>query len=169
MSTEEFAQQQVERIYCAHHDWLQLWLRRKLGSAFDAADIAHDTFVRLLRGSASEPIAQPRAYLVTVAGALVNSHWRRKAIEAAWLETLRAHPEVTVPSPEEQHQALEALHEVSRLLAGLPVQVRECFLLSQLDGLSYAEIAGIQGCSVNVVQKAMTRALTHCYRAFYRD
>lgn len=166
-STEGAGHQEIATIYGAHHGWLQAWLRRKLGDAFEAADIAHDTFVRLLRKTLDEPIADPRAYLVTVAGGLVNSHWRRKAIEQAWLETLAALPEAVAPSPEERQLALEALHEVARLLGGLPPRVRECFLLSQLDGLTYPEIATTLGVSVNVVQKAMIRAMTHCYRALY--
>lgn len=31
-----------------HHHWLHGWLRRKLGCAQVAADLAHDTFVRLI-------------------------------------------------------------------------------------------------------------------------
>jgi RNA polymerase sigma-70 factor (ECF subfamily) len=159
--------QHVAVLYTDHHGWLLGWLRRKLGNACDAADIAHDTFVRLLRQASDEPIREPRAYLTTNAGGLVNSHWRRRALEQAWLDTLAAHPEALVPSPEERHLALEALEEVARLLDGLPPQVRECFLLSQLDGLTYPQIAAQRGLTVNVVQKAMTRAMAHCYRALY--
>ena len=28
----------VEALYCDHHDWLQSWLRRRLGNAADAAN-----------------------------------------------------------------------------------------------------------------------------------
>jgi RNA polymerase sigma-70 factor (ECF subfamily) len=159
--------QEVRAIYHDHHGWLQGWLRRKLGNAFDAADIAHDTFLRLLRQGTDEPIHEPRAYLVTIAGGLVNSHWRRQALEQAWLDTLAARPEALAPSPEERQQALQALEQVARLLDGLPPRVREAFLLSQLDGLGYAEIGERLGVTVNVVQKAMGRAMTHCYRALY--
>ncbi|MDZ5461576.1 sigma-70 family RNA polymerase sigma factor [Azohydromonas lata] len=166
-STEFALQRRIEVLYVDHHDWLQGWLRRRLGNASDAADIAHDTFVRVLRKSADEQIHEPRAYLATLAGGLVNSHWRRQALEQAWLETLASHPQAVAPSPEERHLVLEALEEVARLLAGLPAQVRDCFLLSQLDGLTYPQIAEELGLTVNVVQKAMTRAMAHCYKAFY--
>lgn len=157
----------VESLYIAHHGWLQRWLRHKLGNAFDAADIAQDTFMRVLRKAADERIQEPRAYLTTIAGGLVNSHWRRKALEQAWLDALAAQPTAMAPSPEERRMVLEVLEEVARLLWGLPAQVRECFLLSQLDGLTYPQIAGQMGLSVNVVQKMMTRAMAHCYKALY--
>lgn len=158
----------AESLYVAHHGWLQAWLRQKLGNAFDAADIAQDTFVRVLRKAAADSIQEPRAYLTTVAGALVASHWRRQAVERAWLETLAAQPEALAPSPEERQLALDALEEVARLLSGLPVQVQECFLLSQLDGLTYPQIGQQLGISVNIVQKAMTRAMAHCYKAVFQ-
>ena len=41
-------------LYQAHHGWLRGWLLRRLGNAFDAADLAHDAFARLL--------AAPRAF-----------------------------------------------------------------------------------------------------------
>lgn len=158
---------QIGQLYCDHHPWLLAWLRRKLGNAFDAADLAHDTFLRVLRRGPDEAIREPRAYLTTIAGALANSRWRRQALEQAWLETLAALPQPMAPSPEERRLALDALEEVARLLAGLPPLVSEAFLLSHLDGLTYSQIAERQGISVHRVQKAMTRALAHCYRALY--
>ncbi|WP_066737312.1 sigma factor [Cupriavidus sp. D384] len=38
----------IESLYCDHHSWLKGWLHRRLGSAEQAADLAQDTFVRLL-------------------------------------------------------------------------------------------------------------------------
>lgn len=167
MSSVDTPSQRVETLYTEHHGWLYGWLRRKLGDAMDAADLAHDTFLRVLRKDAGEPIREPRAYLLTIAGGLLNSHWRRRALEQAWLETLAARPELLAPSEEERWLALAALEEIAALLDGLPSRVREAFLLSQLDGLGYREIAQRQGVTVNVVQKAMTRAMTHCYRVLY--
>ncbi|MBK1613918.1 RNA polymerase subunit sigma [Rubrivivax gelatinosus] len=157
----------VQTLYSDHHGWLQGWLRRKLGNAFDAADFAHDTFVRVLGKGPDQVVHEPRAYLATIAGGLVASHWRRYALEQAWLEALAARPEPLAPSPEERYLILETLEEIANLLDGLPAQVREAFLLSQLDGQTYPQIAAQLGISVNVVQKAMTRAVAHCYKALY--
>ncbi|THF66161.1 sigma-70 family RNA polymerase sigma factor [Pseudothauera nasutitermitis] len=155
-------------LYRDHHRWLHGWLRRKLNCTEQAADLAQDTFVRLLSRPEPEGLREPRAYLATIAHGLVVNHWRRKALEQAYLEELASRPEVLAPSPEERRLVVEALEEIARLLDGLPARVREIFLLSQLDGLTYAAIGERLGVSINVVQKAMVRATAHCYRALYR-
>ena len=38
----------VEVLYNDHHHWLTGWLRRKLGCPDNAADLAQDTFIRVL-------------------------------------------------------------------------------------------------------------------------
>ena len=155
----------VAELYESHHGWLHAWLRRKLGCTHNAADLAQDTFVRVLARADLPDIREPRAYLVTIAGGLVANHWRRQALEQAYLEALATQPEPVAPSPETRQLTIETLEEVARLLEGLPPRVREIFLLSQLDGLTYPHIAEQLGITVNVVQKAMTRAVAHCYRA----
>ncbi|MDD3484085.1 sigma-70 family RNA polymerase sigma factor [Azovibrio restrictus] len=157
----------IALLYCQHHGWLQGWLRRKLNCTQQAADLAQDTFVRLLAKPEPQALREPRAYLTTVARGLVINHWRRQALEQAWLEELAARPEATSPSPEERRLILETLEEIARLLDGLPPRVREIFLRSQLEAQTYPVIAEQLGVSVNVVQKAMLRATAHCYRALY--
>ena len=36
------------QLYLDHHGWLQGWLSRRMGCTQNAADLAQDTFVRLL-------------------------------------------------------------------------------------------------------------------------
>lgn len=156
-------QERFDALYSEHHGWLQGWLCKKLGSSNNAADLSHDTFVRLLaKRWGLENLHEPRAYLSTIAHSLVVNYWRRQALERAYLEALAAQPEPLAPSPEERELAIEALQEVDRILNGLPPRVREIFLLSQLDGLTYPQIAERLGVTVNVVQKAMLRAVKQC-------
>ncbi|WP_342781888.1 sigma-70 family RNA polymerase sigma factor [Verticiella sediminum] len=146
---------------------MHTWLCRKLGDSFTAADLAHDTFLRVLRRGLADAIQSPRAYLTVIAGGLVNDHWRRRALEQAWLDELAARPEMFEPSLEERAVILETLDQIARLIDGLPALAREAFLLSQLDGLTYPQIAERLAISVNRVQKAMTQAVKHCYRAMH--
>lgn len=161
--------QSITALYSDHHGWLQAWLRRKLNCSHQAADLAQDTFVRLLTRPEPQLLREPRAYLTTVARGLVINHWRRQTLEQAWLDELAARPEATSPSPEERRLILETLEEIARLLDGLPPRVRDIFLRSQLEGQTYPVIAEQMGISVNIVQKAMIRATTQCYKALYRD
>ncbi|GAA4326226.1 sigma-70 family RNA polymerase sigma factor [Pigmentiphaga soli] len=149
-------------LYADHHSWLQAWLRRRLGDAFTAADLAHDTFLRVLSKEAPPAIREPRALLVTIAGGLVINYHRRRRIELAYLEALALLPEPSAPSPEARALMIETLVEIDRLLDGLPRLVRQAFLLSQLDGLRQGEIAARLGVSVPTVKRYIARALEQC-------
>ncbi|KOF52059.1 MULTISPECIES: sigma-70 family RNA polymerase sigma factor [unclassified Achromobacter] len=153
----------VQALYRAHHGWLHNWLRARLGNSFDAADLAHDTFVRVLRHRHElEALREPRAYLATVARRLMLNHHRRRSLEAAYLEALAALPPAQVPPAEQRLILLETLNEIDDMLDGLPPRVRQAFLLAQLEGLSHAEIAARLGVSLRSVHRYVTRGLEQC-------
>ncbi len=168
MSTAD-SQHSIRALYGDHHHWLRGWLRKRVGCSEQAADLAHDTFLRLLsRPHDPTSLRQPRSYLATIARGLMINLWQRQALERAWLESLQVlAPELT-PTLEEQHLALDALARLLAMLDGLPARVAEIFLLSQFDGLTYPAIAERLGISVNVVQKAMLKATRHCYALVYQ-
>ncbi|WP_311196333.1 sigma factor, partial [Pseudomonas chlororaphis] len=92
----------VNDLYCDHHGWLQGWLRKRLGNAFDAADLAQDTFVRVIKARSALDIREPRSYLSMIAKGLLIDLFRRRSLEQAYLDVLAAMPEALQPSPEEQ-------------------------------------------------------------------
>jgi len=152
----------VEALYCDHHGWLQGWLRRKLGNAFDAADLAHDTFLKLLGERKIAALREPRAYLATVAHSLAVNLWRRQEIERAYLDTLAGLPEKSFPPPETRALVLETLCELDALLDRLNPKARSAFLFARLDGLTYGEIAARLQVSERMVKKYMAQAMLHC-------
>lgn len=155
----------VATLYGDHHPWLLGWLRRKLGGSDHAADLAHDTFVRVLTVQAEQKtvvLREPRAYLTTVARNLLINHVQRLSLEQAWMDAMAQLPEPMAPSPEQQLLILEALHQIDAMLNGLPPKVREAFLLSQLDGLSYAQVAQQLGVSDRTVKRYMAQAFAQC-------
>jgi RNA polymerase sigma-70 factor (ECF subfamily) len=151
-------QEHVEALYSAHHGWLSSWLRRRLGNAFDAADIAQDTFVNVIKAGDTTAIREPRPFLATIASRLLNNRHRRQLLEAAYLSALAALPEALEPSPEEILLAVETLQQVDRMLDGLPLPVRQAFLLAHLEELTYAEIATQLQVSESSVKQYLTRA-----------
>jgi len=166
MSTAEFApQQEVHRLYCEHHGWLQGWLRKKMGNASDASDLTQDTFLRILtardKGQAAE-LREPRAYLTTVAGRILLNHYRRLSLERAYLDALAAIPEAQSPSAEDCIIILETLHQIDAMLDRLPPKVRMGFLLAQLEGLTYAEIAVRLQVDVRTVKRYVAAAYEEC-------
>ncbi|MEW4947668.1 sigma-70 family RNA polymerase sigma factor [Pseudomonas asiatica] len=154
----------VEHLYTQHHSWLRRWLMKRLGEAADADDLAQDTFVRIMRARRPlKDVQRPLAYLATIANSLLINRWRRLAVERAYAEALAAQPEQYEISAEERHLLIETLTQLDELLHGLSPRVREIFLLSQLDGLTYKQIAAQLTLSVDQVQRAMLKAFDRCY------
>jgi RNA polymerase sigma-19 factor, ECF subfamily len=161
-------QQEVHTLYHAHHPWLVSWLKRRLGCIHHANDLAHDTFVRLISKSLSTAhLAEPRAFLTTIAHGLMVDQFRRKAVEQAYLQSLMHLPEAMAPSPEEQLALLQTLLQLDQLLHGLKPVVRSVFLHSKLQGLSYIEIAATLKISLRSVEAHMAVALRHVLLARY--
>ncbi|MBO3275150.1 sigma-70 family RNA polymerase sigma factor [Pseudomonas schmalbachii] len=152
--------QALSALYREHHGWLQGWLRRRLDNA-DAADLAQDTFVRVLKARNAAEIREPRDYLATIAKGLMIDHFRRRSLEQAYLETLASLPEEEHPSPELQAELFETLQEIDRLLNGLGAKVKRTFMLSQFDGLTYPEISERLGISLRTVNNHMAKAMEH--------
>ena len=163
MPSDAVLKPDVGQLYVQHHGWLNQWRRRQLGCTDHAADLAQDTFLRLMaRGSDITTLREPRAYLHTIAKGLLINYWRRRDVERAYLEALAATPEACAPSPEARLLIIETLVRIDSMLAALPDRARQAFLLSQLDGLSYAVIAERLGVSERMVKKYMARAMFQC-------
>jgi RNA polymerase sigma-70 factor (ECF subfamily) len=159
----------VEALYLAHHRWLHDWLYRKLGNVWDAADLAQDTFLRVLARHPTPEIKEPRAYLSTIARGLVVDHWRRRELERAWLETLGSMPVAEEPSPESHQLFLETLIQIDTLLDSMKPRMRKAFLHAQLDGLTCIQIAKRLGVSRATVERDISQALRICYKARFES
>jgi len=153
----------IHDLYSQHHCWLQHWLRGRLGSLMDSEDLAQDTFVRVLRSPYSiSHLNEPRCFLVTVAKGLTIDLFRRRSLERQYQEALAALPEPQWPSEEERAIALETLIELDAMLADLGVRMREVFILSQIEGLTYTQIAETLKVSLRTVKNDMAKAMEHC-------
>jgi len=165
MSAWGHASPAIEELYHHHHGWLNAWLCRRLGNAPDAADLAHDVFLRLILKPAPRGLAsagEARAYLRTMANGLCINLWHRREIEQAWLDTLAEQPEPFAPSAERQAMVLEALHEVGALLLALPTKVARAFLLTEACQMSQKEVAEELGVSTRMVRKYLAQAMLRC-------
>ena len=152
----------VQRIYEQHHSWLHGWLKHRLSNACDAADVAHDTFVRILGAANATQIREPRDYLATVARGLVIDRYRRRAIERAYEQAMAARPQDTVISEEDKALIIETLWAVDKALDDLGPRTKGIFMMSQVEGLTYQQIAQQAKVSLTTVKKHMIRAFTEC-------
>lgn len=157
-------------LYGEHHHWLFSWLRKKLGCEHSAADVAQDTFMRILGSSQLLfGIQEPRAYLTTTAQRLLIDRARRAAIEEAYLTELALwmQEEDFHPSAEQSAQVLEMLNLVGTALQPLSVRAQEAFLLHYFHGETHSSVAAQLGVSTKSVQKYLIQALValHKFRA----
>ena len=153
----------IERLYMDHHGWVYQWLKRRLSNNQDAADLAQDTFVRLLKRQHDYHYEQPRALLTTIAKGLLLNWYQRQQIEKAYLEALAAAPRrYDDISPERRLQAIKALCLLNKLLLQMPARQRQSLIWSQIDGLSQQEIARRQGVSTRTVMRDLLAAISLC-------
>lgn len=164
MSDASFSpQRHLHVLYREHHGWLETWLRRRLDNRWDAADLSQDTFVRAMGSPAVlADLREPRAWLLTICKRLLVNFYNRRSLEQAYLEALAQVPEALAPSPEQRWLVLETLQALDELLDGLPPSVRRAFLLSQLEGLGYRDIAERLAVSERTVKRYMAQAYEHC-------
>lgn len=152
----------VNTLYRQHHSWLYQWLKRRLNHSEDAADLAHDTFIRILKRKDQLYFDQPRALLTTVAKGILINWYQRKSIEKAYLEALSSRPEYDEISPEQKISAIESLCLINQLLNQMPERQQQVFIWSQLEGLTQQEIANRLNISTRTVIRDLVAVLTQC-------
>src|SRR5206468_1256646 len=139
---------------------------RMTGSISDAEDIVQEAFLRLTRALRDgTSIDSPKAFLATVTTRLAISHLRsarvrRESYVGAWLpEPLLADPD---PDPAERAEMSDSLSMAFLvLLESLTPTERAVFLLHEVFGYDYKEIAGITGKSETNCRQILTRARHH--------
>lgn len=127
-------QQRVQGLYQDHHGWLQGWLRRRLGDHERAADLAQDTFLRLLVTRRLPELGEGRRYLAQIARNLIIDQWRRQRIEQAYLDSIAALPVPETPTLETRAMIVETLMQIDVMLASMPRKVREAFFALAIRG-----------------------------------
>lgn len=159
----------LSELYRGHHGWLFGWLRKKLGCPENAADLTHDTFVKLLGRDILPTLQEPRAYLLVAANRLLINQYHRRRVEE---ETLRS---MAVLLDEQNQQGPEQLIAVRQLLGKvlqllleeLDEKPRKAFLMARVDGCSYAEIARQLQVSESSVKQYLAKSLAHCHARLF--
>lgn len=157
--------QLLHLLYSNHHGWLFGRLRQRLDCRFDAEDVTSETFTQVVSLADPAAIREPRALLTTIAKRLLYEIWRRRDLERAYLDALASLPQALEPSAEDRALLLESVLAIDRLLGDLSPKARAAFLYSQLDGLSYTEIAERLGVSTSSVRQYVAKGLRACYAA----
>jgi RNA polymerase sigma-70 factor (ECF subfamily) len=165
-----------EQIYdeCARFVWRALL---RLGVAEEwAEDMLQEVFVIVHRRlGAFRGGSQVRTWVYGIAVGVARNHRRSRR------RAIRALPEVdgaadltTVPdrperSPDVRIENLEAARLVLRLLDELDDELREVFVLIELEGMTAAEVAGIFGSKPNTISSRLRAARIAFEKALRRS
>ncbi|AJW45371.1 MULTISPECIES: sigma-70 family RNA polymerase sigma factor [Ralstonia] len=158
----------IDSLYADHSAWLFAWLSKKLACPEEAADVLHDTFMRVLDCPRPlEGVREPRAYLTTTAKHLMIDRARRRKVEDACLDalTLRCAASGHAPSPEQHLAQAQVLQRTSAVLDTLSSSAREAIRLRYIEGQSQACIAETLGKSTRMVRKYLVQAAERCAMA----
>ena len=131
---------------------------RLVGDATEAEDIAQEVFVRAYRHlSDYNPHRKFSTWLFALAhhAAIDHLRWRQRHPT----DPIDAAPELAGGRPvESQILAREIGELIAAAVAALPEDQRAAIILSEYEGLSYAEIAEIMKCSEKSVESRLYRA-----------
>lgn len=144
-----------EAVFVKLYPSLFRYLNRLTGDPDVSADIAQESFVRLLQRPLPE--ADARRWLFTVATNLVRDWARAGERQRRLLRDSYRGP--TAPTrPDEDVERLERIAAVRETLARLAPRDREILLMRE-EGFRYSEIAEVVGVAPGSVGTLLARAL----------
>jgi RNA polymerase sigma-70 factor (ECF subfamily) len=160
------ATKDIRALFLAHRRELQAYLTRQLRDGEAAADLTQETFLRFAEqsgSSAAAAISQPRSYLYRTAHNLAVDHvrrQRRQRVDALAPRDIEGISDDR-PSPERVAGGQSDVSVTRAALLELPERTRQVFVLTRMDGLTYAEAAQRLGISTSSVQKHLANAIRH--------
>jgi RNA polymerase sigma factor (sigma-70 family) len=161
----------VGRLFAEHRTALQSFFLRRIRSKADAADLAQEVYVRMLRIRDFEAIRNPVSYLYTVANNLVkeNAVLDRRQASGIDIDEIPAQEQLeTLPGFDGDLDTLQRVARLGEVLKQLRPKCRAAVELRFTQGLAYREIAMHLGVSPQMAKKYVAQALSHCRRRMAR-
>nr|WP_286260174.1 sigma-70 family RNA polymerase sigma factor [Streptomyces graminofaciens] len=148
----------VERFVGALHRDVQRFVAHLCADPQAVDDLAQDTFLRAL-GSLHrfEGRCSARTWLLSIARRAVTDSFRH----AASRPRLSDVPDWRLAVERSQPHGLPGFDDgiaLADLLGALPGERREAFVLTQVLGLSYEDVARLTGCPVGTIRSRVARA-----------
>jgi len=154
----------IKDVINRYHGSLLSFLRNRVRTPEDAADVAQEAYIRLMQYEGSSEVQSPSSLLFRIAINVANDLGRaeqvrrvtdRCAIDEAEVEPDRITPERRVAAEQDLDLLLGAIER-------LPPKCQQVFLLSRVQCMTYPQIAQHCGISVKMVEKHISHALAVC-------
>jgi RNA polymerase sigma-70 factor, ECF subfamily len=164
-----------ERFILPHRRALFAQAHRLTGNAADAEDLVQETLVRAYtRRDQLTGGETAAAWLYTMQRNLFINDYRKKTKGPAFSELTEesarhAHlpRSVTTESPETTVARQMENQALMKAIARLPAMYRDVLILSDLEGLSYQEIAERTGQPIGTIRSRLARARQRIQRSLY--
>lgn len=168
-------QHNLSEVVKEYHNPLKGFIRKRVKTDEDAEDILQNVFYRLAKvDSMMTPIEHMSGWLYNAARNLIIDWWRKKNNEPffdytddesdtplAELSDILFEQE---PSPETSYLRSVVWLELEKALAELPDEQRKAFEMTELQGMSFKEIAKETGETVNTLISRKRYAVLHLRR-----
>lgn len=150
----------LDRLMERHRAPLVGFATRMIGRTEDAEEIAQETFVRAyFQIHTYRPKAPFVAWLYQIARNLCRDHFRSRAYKQGLASEALDHLQQEPVQQQENSEAEQArIDAVQAALIKLPSKLRECLILTSIEGLSHAEAGDRLGLSAKAIE-------VRCYRA----
>ena len=138
-----------------------------LGNDHDAEDVTQDAYMRAFRHMDAFTGKNPRAWLLAIVRRCCYTHLRLRRATPVGVFEEEEHSPANGPTYDRfdgpERAALRAgdARLLNDAVAALAVPYREIFILRELEGLSYREIAEIADVPIGTVMSRLSRARAH--------
>lgn len=153
-----------------HEPALRGYLRGSFPAVRDVDDVVQESYLRMWRARAEQPIQSARAFLFTVARRLALDLVRREAVsplqrvaDIAGLPVLEERPSVADTLGQQ-----EKIKLLARAVGSLPARCREVVMLHKIQGLPQREVATRLGLSEKTVENQVALGVKRCEEFFRR-
>lgn len=156
-----------------HLDTLYRVGLRLAGDETQAEDLVQESVLKAFRSwHQYKPGTNVRAWLLTILRhTFINEYRKRRRlatpVDVTEVEPFTVFPEVQEADPEGDFFKQIVDDEVIRAIDALPDEFRETLVLSDVEGLAYAEIAAITEVPVGTVKSRLFRARQALQRQLY--
>lgn len=157
---------EFQALYDTYSDRIYRFCYRLSGSATDAEDLVQEVFIAAYQGQEK---FEGRSTVATWLYRIALYKWRRisQSRERDTLPLLDDTPEPSASTSDPAHTRLERM-SLEQAITGLPVDLREAFILVKAEGLKYREAAIALNVPQGTVQRRVHDAV-HRLRTLLAD
>lgn len=154
----------------AHDSQLRAYLRGSFAAVRDVEDVVQESYLRIWKARAVQPIRSAKAFLFSVARRLALDQIRRQRrsplLAVTDLEQLFVLE--SAPSARDATASSEEVALLVEAVEALPARCREIFILRRLQGVPQKDIAARLGISEQTVQVQAARGMRRCSEYLHR-